>query len=510
MNKTNRSILNLITSVVLMILNGVFNIVVIRKIIEVYGSDFNGLNSTATQFINILLIVEGGFTLAANVSLFEPLAVNDANRINSIIAAVNIRFKKIGFVFFILGVFSAIGFSFFVKTELPFYVPLFTFLMLVLSTTFNLVYSIKYKILFQSNQCEYLLNIISIITTILSNGFVLIAISFYVQNLVIRVIIMCCAILQGCIVAFTCKKSYKYININTEPAFEQIHGTKDVFVQQVTGLIYSSIPILFISSFVGTKYASIYAVYNTVFVLIKGLNSSFINAPRMGLGRLIKENKYEHSYILSVFNQYEFISILFITCMLSVTAALLMPFITIYTEGITDIDYTNWFIAITLIGTTFFELLHIPSGNIINMSGNFKMGRNIQFVAGAVLIVAVIIGGILFSMYGIIFAVLLTAIFLAILEIYYVHQKYFNGAWKQFFKNLILNTTIAIILVIIEININMNLFDFFHFFLYALILSIINSLIIFFVNMVFNKDITVLLFKRVKSTLFSLKSYMQA
>lgn len=69
MNKTRNSIYNAITSLLLTMLNGLTSIVIIQKIIEVYGSDFNGLNSTVNQLINMLLVVEGGFTLAISVSL---------------------------------------------------------------------------------------------------------------------------------------------------------------------------------------------------------------------------------------------------------------------------------------------------------------------------------------------------------------------------------------------------------------------------------------------------------
>lgn len=99
MNKTRNSIYNAITSLLLTMLNGLTSIVIIQKIIEVYGSDFNGLNSTVNQLINMLLVVEGGFTLAISVSLFKPLTENDKTQVNSILSASRNIFKKIGLLF---------------------------------------------------------------------------------------------------------------------------------------------------------------------------------------------------------------------------------------------------------------------------------------------------------------------------------------------------------------------------------------------------------------------------
>lgn len=501
-NKTNRSILNSITSVLLMLLNGLFNIIVVRKIINVYGSDFNGLNSTATQFINILMIVEGGFGLAANVSLFEPLAQNDKLRVNSIISAVYNQFKKIGFIFLILGLVFSIVFSGFIKTDLPIYITLLTFIMLVVSTALNLAYATTYKIAFQSNQQEYILNAISIFVITLTNIIIIIAIKYNAHELIIRLIVMILAILQSLLIIGYCKKKYKYLDINTKPAYGEIQGTKDVFTQKIVGLIYSSMPILFISSFVGTAYSSVYAVYNTVFVLIKGLNLAFINAPRMGLGKLIKERK-NNNYINKIFNQYEFVSFYLIACMMSVAIVLIMPFVDIYTTGVTDVEYQNWYIASALIAITIFEMIHIPSGNIINMSGNFKVGRDIQIISGVVLVIMIIFGSIYFGVYGILSAILVTAILLAVLEIYYVHQKYLRGTWLQFLKSIISCSVSAIILVYIELKIDYSITSFFTFFYYALILLVINSLIILLTNLILNNKITVEVLYRIKSNIFN-------
>ena len=76
-NRNSFSLLNAISAMCLTITNGLLTIVVTRFILARFGSDFNGLNSTANQIVNVLLILEGGFTLASNVALFYPLTHGD-------------------------------------------------------------------------------------------------------------------------------------------------------------------------------------------------------------------------------------------------------------------------------------------------------------------------------------------------------------------------------------------------------------------------------------------------
>ena len=94
-NRNSFSLLNAISAMCLTITNGLLTIVVTRFILARFGSDFNGLNSTANQIVNVLLILEGGFTLASNVALFYPLTHGDYKQVNGILSATKKKFKKI-------------------------------------------------------------------------------------------------------------------------------------------------------------------------------------------------------------------------------------------------------------------------------------------------------------------------------------------------------------------------------------------------------------------------------
>ena len=104
MSKKKNSILTFVTSLILTMLRGVLGLIVTRLILKVYGSDFNGINATANQFINVILLVEGGFTLSTNVALFKPLVTNNKDEVNQILSATSKIFHRVGFVFLIIGI----------------------------------------------------------------------------------------------------------------------------------------------------------------------------------------------------------------------------------------------------------------------------------------------------------------------------------------------------------------------------------------------------------------------
>ena len=501
MNKSRRSILTAFSAILLTLINGLFALIITKLIILKYGSDFNGLNATASQFISMLLIIEGGFTIATNVALFKPMALNDQYAINKILSATRKIFNKIGISFFLIGSGASIIYALIINSDLPPITSFLVFLMTIISTSFNLYYATKYRILLQSDNKEYILNSIHIFTLILSQLLILIIVFSNGHMLLVRFSTMLGAIVNSLLIAKITQKKYLSINFKEEPDYESISGTKDIFVQKITSMIYSTIPILFIAGTVGTVYASVYVVYNNVFRLLSSVIYAFINAPIMGFGKLIAEKESE--YVLKVFLQYEFIVNYVMFTLLSTATVLIMPFINLYTIGITDANYYNWIIALLLIGITFFEIIHVPSGNIINMAGKFKVGRKIQTLASIVLVSGMIIGNITFGFYGILLSVLITAILLAFLEIIYIHSRYFIGAMFSFLKQLIPNLAVIVPVILLEIKMLPQLHSYIDFFVAGIILVILNAGILLIVNYFTNRNIMLDVIMRLMTTIKS-------
>ncbi len=496
-NKSRRSMLTAVSSVALTLINGVFAVVITKLVITNYGSDFNGLNSTANQFVSMLLIIEGGFTLASNVALFRPMAAGDYYTISRIISATRKAFEKIGLVFLVVGLLASFIFAILIKSNLSPIISFLVFSMTVTSTAFNLVFSSKYQILLQSEQKEYILHAVKIFTLILSQLLIILVVFTSAHMLFIRLVVAICTIINGLMIILITRKHYDTLDLNADPDFSAIRGTKDVFVQKITSMVYSTVPIVFIAGTAGTIYASVYVVYNNIFRLLKSFIYAFVNAPRIGFGKLIAEK--ESDYVLKIFLQYEMIISSVMLVFLSTTSVLIMPFIAIYTKDIDDVNYDNWIIALFLIAITIFEVIHIPSGNIINMAGRFKIGRRIQIVASIVIVIAMILGDILWGLFGILSAVLITAILLSVLEITYVHEIYFKKAILGFLRIILPGLLVGGILTLVEIEIMPTLYNYLDIAVAGIILVITNAMVITLVNYIANRSIIIAVCVRLKS-----------
>ena len=426
-SRNHNSLYNALAALGTTLVNGLLGIVVTKLVIAHFGSDFNGLNSTANQIVNILLVLEGGFTVASNVALFGPLTGQDYPTVNGILAATRQKFRRVGLLFLAIGVAIAGVYGFAVQSQLPWEFIFTLIVMTVVPAAFNLYYATTYRVLLQTQQKEYIISLFTILTVGLGHlaniGMILLEGPMWM----VRCNTMAFTLLNSLLIGWYAKRKNPFLNLKTAPQSQLIQGTGDVMAQKITGVIYQAAPMVFltVSPTGGTVLASVYYVYNQVLMMLKTLLHSVIDAPRHSLGQLMTQR--ERKDVWPVFAQYEYIAFLAVFVILTTCCVMIMPFIGLYTSDFADANYYDRIIALMMVVTAVIEMIHIPSGHLLNMAGLFRVCRNIQVSSCIVLIVTMAVGGILWGVYGMLSAILLCAVMLAVLEMGYVHTKFFPG-----------------------------------------------------------------------------------
>lgn len=437
MNRSKKSMLNAIFVLLQMAVTSIFGLILSRSIMSHYGSDYNGINSIVTQVVNAIMVLEGGFTLASNVALFKPFMEKNIKKINGILSATEKRFVSVSAIAILIGVAVAFIFPFCISTKVPYLTCVCMMLSVLLPSCFNLGYSMKYRVVLLTDQKEYVISLTTTVFYAVGNSIAVILMQMGYGILLIRLVIMFFLFLNYFYIGFYCRKKYSFVQFNEKPLFKEISESKNVMVLKVTSMLYSSIPIVLISTLPGegAMLASVYAVYRNVITIVQNSLTSITSAPRLAFGSLLAEGNYKEAK--DFFNLYEKITFIGMSIILGTTCLLIMPFVDLYTMGITDIDYHNVILACIMLITVFFEVCHIPSGQIIQMSGRFEASKNIQTIAFIVLFVGMVLGRVSTGLYGILLSVLLAAIVLCVLEIGYTGIKIFKRSWLSFLANML-------------------------------------------------------------------------
>lgn len=487
-NSRNKiSIFNAITALMMTLTNGLLGIIVTRLVIESFGSDFNGINSTANQIVNMLLILEGGFTMASNVALFAPLSKGDYKIVNGVLAATRNKFRRLGVIFLVVGLLIAGGYALAVNSALSAELVATVITMTVVPSAFNLFYATTYRVLLQTQQREYVINAITCCTIALGHLGNIVMIRLGGPMWMVRFITMIFSLANSLLIAFYVKKRVDFLDFSAPPRADLINGTNDVMVQKITGVIYNSAPIVFlsISPSGGTMLASVYAVYNNVFTMLKSLLHGVIDAPRLSFGQMLTEK--DRDEVWPVFAQYEYTAFVAVFVMMSTCCALIMPFIKLYMNGISDANYYDTTIAIFMVVIAAMEMIHIPSGHLINMAGEFKISKNFQMISCILLVVGMAIGGTRWGVYGMLGAVLMVAMLLAILEMGYVHIWFFRGKLPEMVRLLLPSVVGGVIVCVFERQLDIKIESYLTFVIYGALFVCANGVVAVILGIIFNR-----------------------
>ncbi len=448
MNRTKKVAYNTIAAMLHMIINQILSLTVSIKVLEVYGPDYHGLNSVLSNIMIWILMLEGGLTTASTVAMYKPYIGKDYEQCNRVLSASRLKYMQIGGLIFLVGVFIALIYPFIVKSPIPSWDICVLFFIMTCSTSFSIFYTRKYAIMYTVTQNEYVNQIITILISIIGSAVVYIVAIHAANYLWIRTIYLIMTIVTGVTLGIVIRHKYHFINYKAAPDMEAIKGTSDVVVQKLTNVIRTSAPSLYISSSIGTTFASIYSVNLYGYNFIRTIVVNILTATQSGIGQVVAEKDNEGTY--RIFRVFEYISTTVLMWLMTTAVMMTIPFIIFYTRNVQNVEYVNYFLWIIIPISVTIQLLHIPSGVIINMNARFKEDRNFQIISIITMLISMFVGGKCSGLNGIMVGVFIGSLTLAIQEIRYTHIKIFNKGYWEFLRPILVDLIVLLPVMFVE------------------------------------------------------------
>lgn len=173
----------------------VLGFLALRYIILIYGSEVNGLSSTITQILNIILILQEGAATAAILSLHKPIADNDLEVISKNIYSAEIFFRKISYIFIAIMLAAAVFTAIFINSELDSKFIFIGFVIMGLKSFLDIYFTSMFRIVFTAFQEKFVISIATLIEQIVY--YVLVFLTLYFRFHFIFVYIW---LFVGCVV----------------------------------------------------------------------------------------------------------------------------------------------------------------------------------------------------------------------------------------------------------------------------------------------------------------------
>lgn len=434
--RSRKAILNTIAGLLYELIAIICGFVLPRLILSAFGSTYNGITSSISQFLGYISLMKAGIGGVTKASLYKPLAAHDKEQTSGIINATDRFLKRVSLIFSASLIIFAAIYSILVRKEFDW---LFTFtlvLILGISSFVQYFFGLTYQLLLQSDQRQCIISFVQIGTTILNT---LIAAILIKLGAGIRVVKLGSAIafsLNPLIINIYARKFYK-IDKSVAPNNDAIKDRWDCFGIQVANFVNSNTDMFILTVFTNVKEVSVYTVYYMVTNGVRKLLLTFVNGIGAAFGNMFAKNEEEN--IRKNLLLFEQITFLISNFLFSVTLIMIVNFVRVYTKGITDENYIRPTFAFVLVIATLFGAYRIPYQSIVEAVGHFKQTRNGAFFEAVLNIVVSITMVIKVGLVGVAIGTLCATVFRTFQYCIYMSRCVIKRSIFPLVKRLILS-----------------------------------------------------------------------
>ena len=433
-SRTKRAMLTVLTSLLSEGVALACGLVLPKMILSNFGSAYNGITQSISQFISYIALMKAGIGGATAAALYKPVAENDTRAISEILASMEKFMRKISFIFVLFVLALAIIYPTFIVREFDWWFTSSLIVIISLSTFAQYYFGFTYQTLIGVDQKDYIISILDIITTILNT---IVAVYLIKNNYSLHMVKLGSSLVNVITPIFLyiyCHKHYHLIDVEVKE--DKIPQKWEAAAHEVASFINNNTDLVILTLFGNMLEISVYTVYHYVIANLKKIVTRFTVGFSAAFGDMYARNEIDLMHEnLGIFELiiYSFTSILY-----SVTLSMMVPFVMIYTKGVNDVNYFRPLFSFLLVMGGVFNCFRIPYRAITIVAGHYKQTRNGAIAEAVINILVSVIGVISFGLIGVALGTLCAMVFRTMQYVYYLSNNIMYRNVKYFYRHALL------------------------------------------------------------------------
>lgn len=355
-------------------MTAVINLIIPRYIILTYGSEVNGLTSSIAHVLMIVNLIQAGLGSSVTYLMYRPIEEHDRIELASIIFSAKRLYRIISVSVLCLGTIASIVFAYMLDTNLQRDFILIASLLTCIDSAASTYFTAVGNVFLGAKQDGYLVSRISIIANTIGFGLRVLVLVFKPHFITLFLVNTIVCVVN--IVALSICYNKQYLPF--KPSEEEVKLVHRVKINGISyaaaneaahALISGSITVI-ISMVAGLKASSVFGVYMIATSALSTVSNAIYTAVVPSYGSVAAENDIIKTN--RIFEIYQFVLFTMNTVMYMCAAYLLIPFVHLYTDGVSDAEYTNIPLMIMVVCYGLASVLRIPYNNTVYIKGLFK------------------------------------------------------------------------------------------------------------------------------------------
>jgi O-antigen/teichoic acid export membrane protein len=482
--RAKKALLNTIYGFVYEAVNIACTFVLPRLILTSFGSEYNGAMNAITQFLSVIALFQAGISGVTTAALYKPLAEKNHHEIDVIIKTTELFLRKVCAIYVVFAFIISYAYPYFVDFDRTFTV--FLVQIMSFSTFSQYFFGQTYIFLLNADQRQGYVSAANSAKILLSTLIAVILIKKGYGLLSVKLGSSIVFLITPIFINIYAKKKYM-INTNVKPDNSKLKQRWDNFGQQIANFLCSNTDLVILSIMSSVYEVSVYTIYNLVMKGVYGIFQPLVNSVGAAFGDMFAKNQTK--LIQKNLRIYELFVFSSSTFLFGVVAASVVPFVKIYTKGVTDVNYEREIFAYIFVATMLFKCYRFPYDSIRSAIGHFRQTRNAAYIEAAINVVLSVALVYKLGIIGAILGTLVAFIYRTIVYAMYISSNIIKRSitivYKRIFLSLAVTTAIAFAPVFVQLPIAN---DFFQWSINSAIISMIAMFLVLSTEMIFFRD----------------------
>lgn len=336
----NRNVLlNAISSIICYGLLLIPSIISSKYIILCFGSETNGLLSSVNQIYSYVALLEAGIGVATLTALYRPISEKDIISTGNVLASARLYYRTSAKWYFLCVLAVSFVWPLLLDTYIPYWVICGVIFFHGVAGVITYWFTSTIVMLLRANSRNYINNVVVLLTTLLSHGLTIV-ICISGASIVFISLAMVCVNIVKCIFYYLYARKHcpEYFIATSKPDKSLLKQRGSIMLHELSSVIFSSTDTILLSVFCSLSDASIYAVYAMVLGALRSIIRQAFNGTNYILGSKLARDRDGYPKTHDTYNE---IYICIVFAIFTTAYILIIPFISVYTAGVTDANYLD-------------------------------------------------------------------------------------------------------------------------------------------------------------------------
>lgn len=436
---------NTVASLIAQITTLICGFILPRLFLQHFGSEVNGLVNSIVQFLSVISFLELGVGAVVESSLYKPLAEKDNQQISKVMVSANKFFQRLAQILFIYVLILMLVYPLIANQNLGFLYTATLIAAISISSFAQYYFGIANALLLNADQRGYIQYNAQTVTVVLNTAVCAVMISMNGTIQMVKLATSLIYLARPLALHFYVKRHYQIdwkIKYTEEPIKQKWNGV----AQHIAAVVLDGTDTIVLTVFSTLSNVSIYSVY---FLVIKGVKTLFLSMTN-GIQALIGElwAKQELEKLKGFFAWVEWVIHTGTTYVFSCTAALIVPFVQVYTFGINDANYIQPVFAVLLTLANAMHCLRLPYNIMVLAAGHYRQTQKNYIVAAILNILVSILTVKVWGLIGVAIGTLVAMTYQTMWLAVYDSRHFIFWSLKNVTKQFAIDTLSAALIIV--------------------------------------------------------------